>query len=135
MVKADGYILRISTEKWVEQVFDRARYYTSLRRTWKPRQTIVFLHKTEIGDSVIGYGVIENIYERDEVTEEEQRECEKYDWKKAIEFKYMIKLEKPLPLKETFLKDSKRRGRYLHGLKLSEEQSNSIISKAEHLQR
>lgn len=133
MGEEDNYILRISTEKWVEQVFDRTRYYTSLRRRWRPGQTIILLHNTGIGDSVIGYGEIGDIYERDELTEQEQRECEEYGWKKAIQFEYVVRLEKPLPLRKTFLKDSKLRGRYLHGLKLNQEQSDSIISKAEQL--
>ena len=92
------------------------------------------MHKTNIGDAVIGYGVIENVYERDELSEEERLECEKYGWKKAIEFKYIIKFEKPLPVKETFLKDLKLRGKYLHGLLLNREQLNAIISRAESLQ-
>lgn len=135
MVEAEGYVLRIATEKWVNQVFSLAIYYTSLRRRWKPGQTIVFLHKTSVGDSIVGYGVIGKIYEKDELSEEEKSECEKHGWKKAIEFKYIIKLEKPLPIKETFLKNSKLRGRYFHGLKLTEEQVNSIITQADHLQQ
>ncbi|MCK4481791.1 hypothetical protein KAU55_01090 [Candidatus Bathyarchaeota archaeon] len=135
MVEAEGYILRIATEKWVNQVFGMAIYYAGVRRRWKPDQTIVFIHKTSVGDAVIGYGVIRKIYERDELSEEEKRECEKHGWKKAIEFKYIIKFEKPLPIKETFLKDSKLRGRYFHGLKLDKEQLNSIMSQAERLQR
>lgn len=135
LAEANGYILRIATEKWVNQVFDMVIYYTGLRRRWKPGQTIVFIHKTSVGDAVVGYGVIGEIYEKDELSEEEKSECEKHGWKKAIEFKYIIKLEKPLPIKETFLKNSKLRGRYLHGLKLTEEQLNSITSQAERLQR
>ena len=130
MVETEGYILRISTEKWVNQVFSLAIYYTSLRRRWKPGQTIVFLHKTSVGDSIIGYGVIGKIYRKDELSEAEIRECEKYGWKKAIEFKYVKSVE-PLPIKETFMKDSGLSGKYLHGLKLDEEQVNSIISQAE----
>ncbi len=134
MVEADGYILRIATKKWVDQVFNLAIYYTGARRKWKVGQTIIFMHKTDIGDAIIGYGVIENIYERDELSEEERRECEKYGWKKAIEFRYIIKFEKPLTVKETFLKDLKLHGKYLHSLPLNKEQMNSIISRAERLQ-
>lgn len=133
MVEAEGYVLRITTKKWVNQVFSLAIYYTSLRRRWKPGQTIVFLHKTSVGDSIVGYGVIGRISEKDELSEEERRECEKHGWKKAIVFKY-VKPVKPLPIKETFLKNSKLRGRYFHGLKLDKEQVNSIINQAERLQ-
>lgn len=135
MVETEGYILRIATEKWVNQVFDIAVYYTSIRRRWKPNQTIAFIHKTIVGDAIIGYGVIDNIYEKDELSEKEKHECEKYGWKKAIEFKYVMKFGKPLPINETFLKNSKLRGRYFHGLKLDKDQLNSIITQAECLQR
>jgi len=46
MVAADGYILRIATEKWVDQVFNLAIYYTGARRKWKAGQTIVFMQIT-----------------------------------------------------------------------------------------
>jgi hypothetical protein len=133
MIEADGYILRIATEKWVDQVFDLAIYYTSARRKWRKGQTIIFMHKTSFGDAVIGYGVIKNVYERDELSESERRECEKHGWKKAIEFKYVKKTD-PLPIKETILKDLKLRGKYLHGLPLNREQLNAIISQAERSQ-
>jgi len=136
MGETEGYILRIATETWVEQVFDSAIYYTGFRRKWLPGQTIIFLHKTSsIGDAVVGYGVIENVYGKEELSEEEQRECERWGWKKALEFKYVIRFDKPLAIKETFLKDLKLRGRYFHGLPLSKEQVASIISQAERSQR
>ena len=133
-MEVEGYVLRITTEKWVSQVFGLAIYYTSLRRKWKPGQTVVFVHKTRVGDSIVGYGVIENAYEKSELSDEEIRECEKYGWKKAIVFKY-VKPVKALPIKETFMKELRFRGKYLHGLKLDEEQMNSIISQAERIQR
>jgi hypothetical protein len=135
MKKAEGYILRIATKEWVDQVFDLALYYTGFRRKWRSGQTIIFVHKTDVGDAVIGYGVIENVYEKDELSEEERRECEKRGWTKALEFKYVLKFDKPLPIKETVLKDSKVHGRFLHGLSLTKQQLSSVISQAEHLQK
>ena len=134
MVESDGYILRISTKEWVDQVFNFAIYYTSTRRKWNTGQRIIFVHKTNIGDAIIGYGEIGNIYAFDELSEEERRECEKWGWKKAIEFKYILRFDKPLPIKETFLKSSKLRGRSFHGFPLNKEQLNLIISQAEQLQ-
>ena len=134
MVEADGYILRISTKRWVDQVFNLAMYYTGARRRWKVGQTIIFVHRTSLGDAVIGYGVIGDIYESDELSEEERRECEKHGWKKAIEFRYIIRFENPLPIKETSLKDLKLRGKYLHSLPLNKQQLDAIISQAEDLQ-
>jgi len=133
MVETGGCILRIATEEWVDQVFNLAIYYTSARRKWKIGKTIIFVHKTNIGDALVGYGEIGNVYAFDELSEEEKRECERWGWKKAIEFKYIIRFKKPLPIKETLLKDLKVRGKSLHGFPLSKEQLNSIISQAEQL--
>jgi hypothetical protein len=131
MVRAEGYILRIARKEWVERVFDSAIYYTGVRRKWQTGQTVLFVGKTEFGDAFIGYGVIENIYKKEELSEEEQRECETYGWRKALEFKYLVRFEKPLPLKETFLKELKLRGKTLHSLPLTKEHLNSIINQAE----
>ncbi|MEM3673425.1 MAG: hypothetical protein QW468_04290 [Candidatus Bathyarchaeia archaeon] len=89
------------------------------------------MHKTSVGDSIIGYGVIGNTYGLDELSEEERRECERNGWKAAIEFKYVKEFEKALPLKETVLKDINARGKFLHGLPLSSEQIESVINQAE----
>jgi hypothetical protein len=134
-VEATGYILRIATAQWVDQVFDMAVYYTSIRRKWAPQQTILFIHRTSAGDAIVGYGVTENVYERDELPEEEKAQCEKYGWKKAIMFKYVMKFEKPLLVKETFLKERKYRGRCCQGLPLNKERLDSIMSQAELLQQ
>jgi hypothetical protein len=134
MVERAGYLLRIATKQWVNQVFEMAIYYTSVRRKWKTGQNILFVHKTEAGDAIVGYGMIENMYEKDSLSEEEKNRCEKYGWKKAIEFKYVVKFNKPLLVKETVLKSMKIRGRLLHGLSLNGMQVESIISQAEHSQ-
>jgi hypothetical protein len=126
-----GYILRIATKEWVGQVFDRAIYYTSSRRNWKKGQCILFVHKTGSGDAFVGYGEIGNVYTSGELSEEEMRECEKWGWKKAIEFKYVMRFNEPLSVKKTFIRNSKLRGRSLHGFALNNEQLNSIISQAE----
>jgi hypothetical protein len=131
MVEPKGYILRIATKEWVDQVFDSAMYYTGARRKLFAGQTVIFAHKTELGDAFIGYGEIGNIYSVEELSEVEKLECEKWRWKRAIEFKYVVKFEEPLPVKETFLKNLKVKGRTLHCFPLSEENLNQIISKAE----
>jgi hypothetical protein len=133
MVEADGYILRIATKEWVDQVFNFAIYYTSSRRNWKEGQRILFVNKTSKGDAFVGYGEIGSIYTSDELSEEEKRECDKWGWKKALEFKYIIRFGKPLPIKETFVKELKLRGKSLHGFPLKSTQVNEIIRQAEQL--
>jgi len=133
MSEIKGYIMRIATKEWVNQVFDLAMYYTSIHRKMSTGQTILFINKTELGDAFIGYGEIENIYSIDVLSEEEKRKCEKHGWKKALEFKYIIKFDKPLPLKETFVKELKLRGKSLHGFPLKSKQVNEIVRQAEQL--
>jgi len=131
MAESDGYILRIATKQWVDQVFDTACYYSGLHRKWKQGQTIIFLHKTELGDAAVGYGVVEKVHDKDELSEEEKLECEKHRWTKALEFSYVIKFEKPLLVKGTFLKKSKLRGKSFHGSSLSGKSIQRLISQTE----
>ena len=131
MAEVGGYILRIAKEEWVNKVFDLAIYYTSSRRNWKTGQSIIFVHKTKAGDAFVGYGEIGSIYASDELSEEEKHECDRQGWKKAVEFRYVKRFDEPLSIKETFLKDSKLRGRSLHGFPLKKEQVSTIINQVE----
>jgi hypothetical protein len=131
MGEAEGYVLRIAAQEWVEPVFSIAAYYTSLPRKWKRGQAIVFLHKTDAGDAVVGYGMIQNVLEQNELSEAERKQCAMHGWKKVIEFSYVIRFDKPLLVKETFFKDTKLRGRCFHGYALSREQLKAIITQAE----
>jgi len=133
-VHAGGYVLRIASTIWVDHVFDMAIYYTNLRRKWEAGQAAIFVHKVEDGDAVVGYGVVESAREREELPEEEKGEYLEHDWEKAIAFKYVVRFSKPLPVRETFLRDPKYRGRYCHGLELSRQQIGTLISQAESLQ-
>jgi tRNA uridine 5-carbamoylmethylation protein Kti12 len=129
MLEVAGYVLRITSNSWVDHVFDMAIYYTNLRRKWQAGQTIIFIHRTESGDSVVGYGVIERACQQDELPEGDRMEPEK--WKTALVFRYVLRFEKPLSVKETFLNEPKFRGRYAHGLGVSKEQMDSILDRAE----
>jgi len=135
MGEAEGYILRIATKEWVNQVFNFAIYYTGAHRKWKTGQTIVFVHKIQQGDALVGYGEIGNVCAVEELSEEERSQCERWGWKKAIEFKYILKFEKPLLVKQTFLKDLKLRGKSFHAYPLNKNQLAQIIKQAEQQQR
>ncbi len=131
MSEVAGYILRIATKEWVDQVFDSAIYYTSISRKWTRGHTILFVHKTIEGDAFIGYGVIENVYGKEELSAEERRRCNEEGWMKALEFRYVKEFEKPLPVKETFLKNTKVRGRLLQGLTVTRKQLDETIGQGE----
>jgi len=122
-----GYILRISGREWVDQVFDMAIYFTNLNKKWEGGRTVLFLHKAEGGDAFVGYGVIERAVERDDLSYEERRSCERGGWKRGIVFRYVRRFGEPLRVKETFLKGSKLRGRLLHGMGLGTEQLRSVL--------
>ena len=129
-----GYVLRISATEWVDHVFDVAIYYSSLRRKWKPKQVMLFVHKTSMGDAIVGYGVVESACEKQELPEHERQECERHGWNKALLFEYVMRFRKPLLIKETFLREPQFRGRYCHGLQLSDKEITSILKQAERLQ-
>jgi len=131
MSEFEGFILRIATRQWVNQVFGTAIYFTNLRRKWKRGQTILFVHKTGVGDALVGYGLIERAWEKDELSEQDNEACERGGWKRALEFQYVRQFDKPLAVKETFLKGSKLRGRYFHGLKLNKNQLKDLLAQAE----
>jgi hypothetical protein len=131
MSAAEGYILRIATKQWVNQVFNIAIYFTNMRRKWKTGQTVLFVHKTNLGDALVGYGLIEKACEKDDLSEQDKHECERGRWKRAIEFRYVKQFDKPLAIKDTFLKGSKLRGRYFHGLRLDKNQLEAILAQAE----
>ena len=125
-----GYILRITRKEWVEQVFDCMTYYTSLYRKWKPEQTILFVHKTDEGDSLIGFGTIGAIRDFQDFSEGEKALCAEHGWKRALDFSFIKKFSTPLLVKETFLAETLRRGRFLHGLALDDAQIGELLSQA-----
>jgi len=126
-----GYILRITKDEWVKQVFDLKRYYAGVRGRWEPGLTILFARKAEKGDSFLGYGITESVLKAEELSEEERAECKKHGWKRAINFKDIVKFDPPLPIKETVIMDVGVRGSHLHGFRLTPAQVQSILSKAE----
>lgn len=133
LLRPEGYILRITKKEWVTQVFDLTRYYVGFRRKWKPGLTIFFVHKTEKGDALIGYGVVGKVIRRERLSEKEKRECKKHGWTFALDFKYVIKFDEPLLLKDSVLKNLKVRGRYLHGYPLNSERIEALLNQAEQL--
>ena len=131
MTEVEGYILRVSTRRWVNRVFDMAIYFTNMRRKWKNGQTVLFLHKTRAGDAFVGYGLVEKILDVTELSELDRLDCEKGRWNRAIEFKYVKRFGKPLPIKDTVLESLKLHGRYVHGVALGKNELDSILAQAE----
>jgi len=129
-----GYILRISTDEWLEQVYRLKKYYSGVMRGWKRGTVILFAKKAEAGDSFIGYGVVDKVEMLWEMTPEEEEYSREHGWRCALGFNALLKFDKPYPIDESILRDDRRKGRYLHGARLSEEEVDEILEAAEDYQ-
>jgi hypothetical protein len=130
-----GYILRINSDEWVEQIFELKKYYSGVMRSWGTGTPILLAKKSEEGDSFLGYGVTDRVEMLWEMPPEEKNYCRENGWKCALTFKPLIYFNEPLPIKETILADDKRRGSFLHGALLKEDQVDSILAEAESRQK
>jgi len=125
-----SYVLRISREEWYRQVFSIKKYFPGVPRKWEPGGTIFLARRTEKGDSLVGYGVIEKFVKRNLLPEDRRRECEEMGWKGAIVFSELYRFDPPIPIKETILEASKAKGRYFHGYPLTKDQVESLLRTA-----
>jgi hypothetical protein len=136
MVSEDnpGYVLRVNSDEWVEQIFQLKKYYSGIMRNWRRGTPILLAKKAEQGDSFLGYGITDKVEMLWEMTPEEEDYCRENRWKCALTFQPLIKFEAPLPIKDTVLANDRRKGSLLHGAMLPEEQVDSILDKAEEQQ-
>lgn len=125
-----NYILRITRDEWVEQVFTIKKYYPGVPRRWEKGNLIFFAKRFEGGDSLIGYGVVKGFVKKEDLSDEERRECEKMGWRGAIVFSELYRFDPPLLIKETVLSGLRAKGKYLHGYLLTEEQADEILEAA-----
>lgn len=131
--KPKNFILRITREDWLKRVFILKKYYPGVPRCWEKGGLVFFARKSEAGDSLIGYGVIEDFVRKDNLSDKERLECDIMNWKGAIIFKEIYKFEPPIPIKETFLAELKLKGKYLHGFQLTNDQVAEILEVAERI--
>lgn len=129
----EGYILRITRGEWLRQVFELKKYYPGVRRAWTPGLTVLLARKMEAGDSFVGYGTIGDFVKLENLSEDERSMCRRMGWRGAIIFENLFKFDPPLPIKETILRYSKAKGKYLHGFSLLSEEVDSILNRAEEL--
>jgi hypothetical protein len=126
-----GYILRISTDSWRDQVFELKKYYSGVMRRWKRDTQILLAKKTDVGDSFIGYGVVGKVEMLWELSPEEEAYCRENNWRCALTFKALNGFERPYPIKESILAEDPRKGSFLHGARLTEDQVDEILDAAE----
>ncbi len=132
MAEESGLILRISGEDWVTQVFDKLVYYTGLRRKLPHESAILFVHNSGKGDAFVGYGVVDQVRGENDLSAGEKTLLKK-GWTHAIDLNYAIRFERPVPVAKTFVRLTKRRGKFLHGLPLEEGQLTSVVAISEGL--
>lgn len=126
------YVLRIVKPEWVDQVYSTGLYYGSIRRKFKKGDVILFFSKVEdTGDSLIGYGVVEGFYRRNNVPKDIAKEFYEHPWNWILRFSSLTRLPKPTPWK-ILVKEgvipSWARGMYLHGYRLSDRQVDDLQS-------
>jgi hypothetical protein len=132
--QANGYILRISNETLVNQVFSLGKYYSGIQRNFIRGTPLLFAAKTDDGDSLVGYGVVDKIEYLWEMTPAEEEYAKEHNWKIALTLRGATRFGSPLLIKNSLLKDDKRKGAYLHGAKLSEETIDALLEQAEEIQ-
>jgi len=103
-------------------------------RRWKRGTIILLARKAEEGDSFIGYGVVDKVEMLWELPPEEEAYCREQGWKCSLSFKTLSRFEKPYPIKKSILADDPRKGRLLHGARLTEDQVDAILEAAEDYQ-
>jgi hypothetical protein len=132
--QANGYILRISNETLVNQVFSLGKYYSGIQRNFIRGTPLLFAAKTDDGDSLVGYGVVDKIEYLWEMTPEEETYAREHNWKIALTLRGATRFRTPLLIKNSLLKDDKRKGAYLHGAKLTENTIDALLEQAEEIQ-
>ncbi len=130
----DGYVLRIAHEDLVNQVFSLGKYYSGIQRNFIRGTPLLFAAKSEGGDSIVGYGVIDKIEHLWEMTPADEVYAKEHGWKLGLTLRGATRLGTPLLIKNSLLKDDKRKGAFLHGAKLSEETINTLLEQVEEIQ-
>ena len=94
-----GYILRVSTDDWVEQIFEIKKYYSGIMRNWKRGTPILLAKKTDVGDSFLGYGITDKVEMLWEMTPEEENYCRENNWRCTLTLKPLDTLREAIPHK------------------------------------
>ena len=123
----ENHILRISKDKWEKQVFAIKSYYAGVRREWKPNAKILLVKDTESGDAFIGYAVIKNVADLEQMSDEEKDMCINNNWNKKLSFGKLVRFEPPVLVKDTVVSKWGQKGALLHGAPISETDTESIV--------
>jgi len=129
-VSPKNFVLRITKEEWLRQVFRTKKYCPGVPRRWEEGGVFLLARKAEEGDSFIGYGVLDRFVRKDLLPPDRRQECEEMGWKGELVFSELYRFEPPVPIKVTVLGGTSVRGRCFHGYPLTDEQVRSILDTA-----
>lgn len=107
-------------------------YYGSVRRCFKPGDTVLFFSKVEdLGDALIGYGVVESFHRREDLPEDIASRFQDHPWIWLIKLdsSRLVKLGDPIPwtrLVEQGVIPENAKGRYLHGRRLKDRKVDAL---------
>ncbi|MFH2112576.1 MAG: hypothetical protein ABIJ47_15110, partial [Candidatus Bathyarchaeota archaeon] len=116
-----AYLVRVNSIEMLNQIKEIRRYYTGIKRNWIIGTPILFAKGEIVGDSIIGCGYISKIEEPWMLSRQEERYCIRNNFHTILSFNDIYWFKNPLPIKDTMLSADPRRGAYLHGYKMSEE--------------
>ncbi|MEM4311781.1 MAG: hypothetical protein QXX95_05270 [Nitrososphaerales archaeon] len=81
-----GYFLRILPGKYEESLFSKRCYFTGRARHWELESLVFFARKDEGRDSIFGLGILRDIKNIKELSEEEKINCEREGWRWKLIF-------------------------------------------------
>ncbi len=125
-----GYILRVSKNEWIDQMFRLSKYYTGLIRAYTRGQVILFLGKVDkLGDCFIGYGVIDKVEMLWEMPPEEEDYARGHGWKVGLTFRGLTRLDPPVSREATSLNRAAdpRTGAFIHGARIAQETVDAVL--------
>lgn len=122
----ENYILRIPNDDLEKYVFALKSYYVGIRREWKPNAKVLLIKKIELGDAFLGYAVIKNVTDLEEMSGEEKKMCINKNWSKKLSLAKVVRFEPPVLLKDTLVSRWSQKGALLHCTPISESYTESI---------
>lgn len=126
-----GYFLRLSSDEFFKQVLNIKKYYSGISRHWGRGTKILFLKNTPNGDAFVAFGTIEKVEHLWELSPEEEAYMHENNWKRCLTFSQLDAFEIPLRVKDSPFAGDKRKGGFLHGVKVSLGTISDIIDLAE----
>lgn len=123
-----NYVLRIANDKWLKRNFREKSYYPGVGGRWQRGTKVLLLMMVKRKDSVVGYGVVGRVKPLSQLTEDEQKLCKSNWWTRKIEFRRLVRLKPPIPVKETALAPRREAGVYWQAARITDAEFDSVVT-------